>query len=245
MLGITGRGIRGRSRFLATGIGFFQCSTENVCDPLQSQLIAMQHEDPANLQFNIRPDRRPRRRESRSDSGWWWAAVVVMGIVFVLLIRTLLDRTASTAGPPSVATQPAAPVVREETPIEMGREQQEVDVRPGPSVPTVYRCVDGKGGVSLQSHPCGPGHRTTREVAVSRDFRTPMRRPVAVPSPSQQTVVYSTGPSEQEMRLAARRANCATARRQREQTLERVGLRRDYDLLQRLDRMVANACKGL
>ena len=36
---------------------------------------------------------------------------------------------------------------------------------------------------------------------------------------------------------------CAQARRQREDTLERVGLARTYDLLQRLDEMVDQACK--
>lgn len=65
-------------------------------------------------------------------------------------------------------------------------------------------------------------------------------RPAPASPPS-----YNVFPVPQSDSNAARKATCAMARQERADTLERVGLKRTYDLLQRLDAMVREACKGL
>lgn len=199
----------------------------------------MQHDDPANVEFRIRPERRTRRVEREQMSGWWWVAVLAGGIVFVLLIRTMLDRSGSTADSPAEARKRVVSVGRDTVPSAPVRATRAA------TGPTVYRCVDGVGHVSFQSHPCSGGQTTTREIAVFQDFRKPVRRVVSPPDSRGYTTSYSSGPSAYERQRAARRAGCASARRQREQTLEMVGLRRNFDLLRRLDDMVREACKGL
>jgi hypothetical protein len=59
-------------------------------------------------------------------------------------------------------------------------------------------------------------------------------------------VVYNNVPTQ--VRYDSRdqqRANCQAAKNQRQEILDRAGLNRTYDLLQRLDATVYNACKGL
>lgn len=204
----------------------------------------MQHDDPANLQFRVRPDRRPRRVHTSNGFNWWWVVAIVGAIVFVLLIHALLDRTASTAGPPPEVRRSPVPEVRYEAPVESWQDNRVAgDMRA--NRPTVYRCEGAGGAVSLQSEPCAAGQRTTREIPVFQDFRQPPRRSVAAPSSPRYNSSYSSGPSTRNVQLSARRSGCAAARRQRELTLEQVGLRRNYDLLQQLDAMVREACKGL
>lgn len=153
----------------------------------------------------------------------------------MLTVRALLQRTAWTAGEsPSPVTQPfvAAPV--EAAPYDS----------PPVAVPMVYRCVDGAGGVSLQSQPCGAGQRMTRAVAAPAYVEPVRPRIAARTGPSRSATYEFTPPSAADQQRAQHEVRCAIARREREQTLERVGLKRTYDLLQRLDAMVAQACEG-
>ena len=192
-----------------------------------------------NLNFRERPDQRPHRQSGRSSTGPWLVVAVIAAILFVFAMRALLERTAWTAGSSPVAeksqpaplTSPSQPYVEE--PVFRQRE-----------VPSVYRCVDRKGAVSFQSQPCGPNQRTTKVVAAPPDVEPIRPRQVITQARTRQGG-YNTVRFKQQDALSARKAHCAIARRQREVTLEQLGLRRTYDLLQRLDEMVNSACKGL
>lgn len=198
--------------------------------------ITMQVDDPGDLTFRPRRDRWSRHRTPRIHTIWWVVAMVA-AIAFVLVIRALLDRTAWTAGhskpQAQISAAPSAGQLDDTAP----------GFKPARSVPMVYRCVDGKGGVSLQSQPCGPDERTTRAVPAPPEIE-PLRAAASAPSrptrPTFRVDVLSMADYERQQRLAA----CAGAKAQRERVLAAVGLRRTYDLLQRLDDAVREACKG-
>ena len=193
----------------------------------------MQLDDPANLHF--RASRRPRRRAPERVAWGWWVLALVSAVGFVLVIRALLARTAWTAGPSPQATSAPAPVA----PVPA----RGVEYLPMPT-PMVYRCEDAAGAVAFQSHPCGPGQRTTRAIPAPPE-REPGRRPLTRLSPPPgATGAYWSGGGDDNLQQAAARARCAAARNHRESTLRAVGLKRTYDLLQRLDAMVREACKG-
>ena len=188
------------------------------------------------LAFRARPHSRSRRRPApRRSSVAWIVVAVVAAILFVLVIRALLQRTAWTAGASQVSAH--ATGFRGEDP----GEPLPLDRLPAP-MPMVYRCEDRAGSVSLQSQPCAPGQRTTLAVAAPPDIE-PARRPLSRLQPrvssGSQAGFRTTDPER-----ATRATRCAIARRARTETLERVGLGRTYDLLQRLAAMAAEACKG-
>ncbi len=185
-----------------------------------------------------RPPSHSRRMATRSSRWPWLAVAAVAALLFVLTIRALLDRTAGTAGPSSQhVTQPADPY----PPAQGSSDDHYMEPLP---VPMVYRCVDRANGVSFQSQPCGPGQRTTRAIPAP-----PEPEPVRPRQPSRANVSapesYSSSWAPGNDERARRRAQCANARQDREETLRRIGLRRTYDLLQRLDTVVNEACKGL
>jgi hypothetical protein len=192
--------------------------------------------DSSSLEFRQRLDRHPRRVAPRGHNAPWIVFAVIAAIGFVVLIRTLLDRTAGTAAPavelPSRASASVPAGVQEYPPVVA-------------STPMVYRCESRSGAISLQSQPCAPGERTTRAVPAPPDIE-PVRRPYTEVRPPAGPVNYGqintvhAGNNER----AQRERECAQARRSREDTLERVGLKRTYDLLQRLDEMVRRACSG-
>lgn len=121
---------------------------------------------------------------------------------------------------------------------------------------TIYTCVDAKGHKTYQNSPCPVGTRIdrardydeapvdprleaqTRQTQREMDARTRAANQGAV------TTQVVVAPRGEDARDRQRRL-CAEARAYRERELERVGLRRTYDLLSRLDRMVFDACKGL
>lgn len=109
---------------------------------------------------------------------------------------------------------------------------------------TVYKCVAKGKPTSFQSEPCAAGSRTVRAVNAPPEAYSPPAKTWSPLQAQQQTVVYNyvTGQSDDR---AQRRANCASAKNQRESTLQQVGLSRDHDLLRQLDTIVNNACKGL
>jgi len=118
---------------------------------------------------------------------------------------------------------------------------------------TIYKCK-GKGPVSYQTEPCGPKSSTTgvktyqpvyddpraaarlRRIEAERDARRAYNNGGV-------TNIYGNASGSDPR--GARRAQCASARANRKATLDRVGLRRTYDLLQRLDEQVNQACAGL
>lgn len=189
------------------------------------------------LSFRVRPDRRPRRQAPRKSSLAWIAFSIIAAILFVLVIGALLQRTAWTAGASPV------PATSEIAEANADWEAPAASLQSSPVVPMVYRCVDGAGGVSLQSQPCGPHQRMTRAVPASPDIEPP--RPRVSPRPATRSSPYAySPPSAIDRKRIQRETRCAMARRSREQTLENVGLNRTFDLLRQLDDMVAEACKG-
>lgn len=199
----------------------------------------MPMDDLENLSFRERPDRRFGRPPRRSPAVPWLVVAIIAAILFVLVVRALLERTAWTAG--------ASPVPEKTHPTPMASPRQDfadVSEYGQRQVPSVYRCVDRAGAVSLQSQPCGPGQRTTRVVSAPPDVEPMRSRQANRPSASNQTG-YNTIQYQQEDSRAGRMTACASARHNRDATVARIGLKRTYDLLQRLDAMVNEACKGL
>jgi hypothetical protein len=201
-------------------------------------------DDPAHLTLRSRNHARTVRQGSQAV---WIVAALVGAVLFVLLIRMLLlERTFATiggsvtsvptemndVGSASVAGSYAAPAAS--TPDEGAH----------PSTGMVYRCV-GKGGeISLQSEPCGPDARMTKAVHAPPERELPrrMRHASSATANANASSAQYARVSQSNTGQGTRDA-CAQARRSREETLERVGLARTYDLLQRLDSMVNDACK--
>lgn len=117
------------------------------------------------------------------------------------------------------------------------------------SAQTVQKCVDAAGHVTLTSTECGAGH----QLVASYD---------AVPEPVPVTAVGpavrkpgaagrsrgAAAPARRVSRGAGSRTRakpdaCDAARARREKTLQRVGLKRNFDLLRKLDDEVWAACR--
>lgn len=182
-----------------------------------------------------------------SSSQLMWIALALVGsFVFVLLVRALLDRTSGTVGSPDEVTT-SEPVIAAQgsavsIPFPEGESRASASVETNPAN-MVYRCVGKGGAVSLQSQPCPADQRVTRAIYAPPEVER-VRRPAVVSSTSSPTTSYSNGPSAADYERSQRQATCANAKANREDTLKRVGLKRTYDLLQRLDAMVYEACKG-
>lgn len=112
---------------------------------------------------------------------------------------------------------------------------------------TLYKCVAKGKPTSFQSEPCPPGTKTARAVAaVPERYTPPAYQPPSQTTAPAQNVVFNNAPvSAQYDSRDQQRANCQAAKNQRQEILDRAGLNRTYDLLQRLDATVYNACKGL
>ncbi|MDI1253411.1 hypothetical protein [Thermomonas sp.] len=109
---------------------------------------------------------------------------------------------------------------------------------------TVYKCVSGSGAVSWQSLPCAQGMRTMRSLAYTPEA------PITLPASSHAPVktVGRSHPKSGYHRVSARAQRpkpdaCARARERRQATLERVGLKRNFDLLSKLDADVRSVCR--
>jgi hypothetical protein len=117
-----------------------------------------------------------------------------------------------------------------------------------PVTADIHVCIDAGGHVAYQSTPCAGGQRT-RAV---RNYRAQAVDPA---------LVARTREIEREMDQRNRGAStvrtlrasgsvkrppdpCKAAKARRKATLDRVGLKRTYDLLSQLDREVWEVCKG-
>lgn len=116
--------------------------------------------------------------------------------------------------------------------------------------PAIYRCADAKGMSAYQNMPCDPKQRTLSVRAYDAKPEDPAltARTTAIQQemdrrnrPSGRTSVASASPA----RRTTGPTPCQTAKAKRDATLKRVGLKRTYDLLSRLDSEVWEACKGL
>lgn len=115
---------------------------------------------------------------------------------------------------------------------------------------TLNRCIGPQGSVSYQNTACGPGSRLDRTL----DYR-----PDASPAVSPESRLYRYEPlyrsysSRSRSRSRSRQlgattstpsAICSAAKDRRRAELERIGLRRTFDQLSRLDATVREACHG-
>jgi hypothetical protein len=197
-----------------------------------------------------------KRVASERSSKWapssrlmWMVLALVGSFVFVLLVRALLDRTSDTAGSSAESSTASEPfsldrsaAVTMPSPAQAAS-QIPTSVQTSPQLHMVYRCVGKGGAVSLQSQPCAPDQRVTREIYAPPEVER-VRRPTIVSSVPTRTSSYSNGPSAIDYERAQRRAACDSAKSARASTLAAVGLARTYELLQRLDAAVFEACKG-
>ena len=178
----------------------------------------------------------------------WMILALVGSFVFVLLVRALLDRTSDTVGSSAEGSTASGALSPDSSAAVNMPSSQAASRTPtssliSPQLHMVYRCVGKGGAVSLQSQPCAPDQRVTREIYAPPEVER-VRRPAIVSSTPSQTTSYSNGPSSTDYERDRRRAACASAKADRESTLAAVGLARTYELLQRLDAVVYEACKG-
>jgi Domain of unknown function (DUF4124) len=113
----------------------------------------------------------------------------------------------------------------------------------------IHTCIDARGMKSYQNAPCAEGQRT----ASVRSYETKPEDPViaARMAAIQQEMDRRNRPVGRSAPIRtgnARRASgptpCQAAKAKRKATLDRVGLKRNFDLLSRLDSEVWEVCKG-
>lgn len=113
---------------------------------------------------------------------------------------------------------------------------------------TLNRCIGPQGSVSYQNTACGPGSRLDRTL----DYR-----PDASQAVSPESRLYRYQPLYRSYSSRSRNrgrqhgattstpsAICSAAKDRRRAELERIGLRRTFDQLSRLDATVREACHG-
>ena len=118
----------------------------------------------------------------------------------------------------------------------------------------VHKCVDRRGNVAYQSQPCAAAQTTARTWEAQPDPVSDRPAvPVAEPRRSMQNA-YPKTKSRRSKAVGASGASipvensgnsraCEAAKATRVRTLERVGLKRTFELLRRLDDAVNRACK--
>jgi hypothetical protein len=117
-----------------------------------------------------------------------------------------------------------------------------------PVTADIHVCIDAGGHVAYQSMPCADGQRT-RAV---RNYRSQAVDPALVARTreieremDQRNRGASTARTLRTSGSAKRAPDpCKAAKARRKATLDRVGLKRTYDLLSQLDREVWEVCKG-
>lgn len=191
-----------------------------------------------------------RLRAARWDRAWFaqwpWLVLAIVAAVFSV---HLIDRVSAR---PGITLEPArGAVVQGREDVQQFPDEAMSSARAAPTDDAqassrhwVYRCVGQRGEVSLQSGPCGAGQTTTRAIHAPPERVRPR---VSVPQQKRTPArpgrgAYAAVPLQPD---SGRRARCESAKRERTNTLERVGLARTYDLLQQLDAMVDAACKGV
>lgn len=111
------------------------------------------------------------------------------------------------------------------------------------SAGTLYRCVSAGGQVSYLATPCAAGQRMDRSIEFAPEPDSPM-----LATSRRQRSAFAGGRSMARSRRGrASRSGvdpCEQARAKREQRLERLGLKRTFADLSRLDEPVRKACRG-
>lgn len=109
---------------------------------------------------------------------------------------------------------------------------------------TLYRCIDRQAAVSYQAKPCAPGQRLDRIIAYQPDPPTPTSGALFSRKRTESTRGSSVRTTRRTPRHLTASDRCRKAKQQREAALERLGLKRTYDQLSRLDAKVRAICKG-
>lgn len=109
----------------------------------------------------------------------------------------------------------------------------------------VYKCVGKNGHVEFSSWPCASDKKTVKAVAAPPD---PVR-PYTPPAPRQQpqqvvTNTFYNGQTQPTAREAAMK-RCTNAKQWRADELRRLGLKRTFNDLRRVDDWVNSQCAGL
>ena len=106
----------------------------------------------------------------------------------------------------------------------------------------VYKCV-AAGVVSYQSAPCEHGAREMARWDAPPDPPSRVHQPASgLERRASEPRTTRTGTAH-IARNAVKPSACEAAKANRDRTLERVGLKRTFDLLSRLDEQVRNACR--
>jgi hypothetical protein len=117
------------------------------------------------------------------------------------------------------------------------------------SAKEIHTCVDASGMKSYQNAPCTADQRTAsvRSYETKPEDPAIAARVVAIQQemdrrnrPSGRSAAVRTG----NARRPSGPTPCQAAKAKRKATLDRVGLKRNFDLLSRLDSEVWEVCKG-
>lgn len=114
---------------------------------------------------------------------------------------------------------------------------------------TVQKCIGAQGQITLTSGACGAGERlAARYDAAPEPVPTvavvPADRPAtAAPSRARGSVAGARRARGGAARARTKPDACQAARARRDRTLQRVGLKRTFDLLRKLDDEVWAACR--
>ena len=112
------------------------------------------------------------------------------------------------------------------------------------SAETLYRCKSRDGEVSLQSDPCPAGaEQTARDFVVRYDPDAAARRQAIDAEMERRSVAQRRSIRYTSAGRKRSGDGCAAAKTRRQRTLDSVGMRRNFDLLRRLDEQVHSACK--
>jgi len=111
---------------------------------------------------------------------------------------------------------------------------------------TIHRCVGADRQVSYQAAQCPPGQRLDRTIAFE-----PESAPAPVAESSRSNAKprsarrsgYAGGGARHAKRQPTASDRCHAAREQREAALRKLGLKRTYEDLGRLDAPVRAACR--
>ncbi len=109
----------------------------------------------------------------------------------------------------------------------------------------LYRCVGPAGQVSYQSASCQPGQRIDRTIEFVPDPVTPPA--IAAPVQTSADRFPNRHRSTRQATAKYRKPQpspCARAKARRELQLDKLGLKRTFDDLSRIDAAVRAVCKG-
>jgi len=108
----------------------------------------------------------------------------------------------------------------------------------------VHKCMAPGGAVSYQDAPCeAPLHEADNWKAPPDPPPAARQRSPEAPSLQRQPVARAVRSGSTRIARTPAPSACEAARANRENTLERVGLKRTFDLLRRLDEQVRKACR--